>query len=103
AIEKIDKGGFGIIYKAILLGKKTVVFKKMNEDGNEAEINNEITLLKKVCPHPNINSLLGITEDPESKNAIMVLNYANEGNLQNYLRKNWINLIWRKKIKFALD
>ncbi|CAG8547196.1 12418_t:CDS:2, partial [Acaulospora morrowiae] len=101
-IEEIDRGGFGIICKAILL-EETVVLKKLNEDGNEADLLNEIKHLKEVCPHPNINSLLGITKDPKTKNTIIVLNYANEGNLQSYLKKNWINLIWRKKIKFALD
>ncbi|CAG8547216.1 12419_t:CDS:2, partial [Acaulospora morrowiae] len=101
-IEIMDTGGFGIIYKATHF-KNIVVLKKLKEDVNEEDLYNEIKLLKKVNLHPNINSLFGITEDPKTKNAIMVLNYANEGNLQSYLRKNWVKLTWRKKIKFALD
>ncbi|CAG8618070.1 41_t:CDS:2 [Acaulospora morrowiae] len=101
-INFMDTGGYGIIYKATLFGK-IVVLKKLKEDGNEADLHNEIKLLKKVGFHPNINSLFGTTEDPKTKNTIMVLNYANEGNLQSYIRKNWLKLTWRKKIKFALD
>ncbi|CAG8736541.1 6867_t:CDS:2, partial [Acaulospora morrowiae] len=98
AIKFIDKGGFGNIYKATFSGKDVVL-----KDGKEVNLHNEITLLKKVCPHPNINSLLGITKDPKNERVMMVLNYANEGNFFNFLQENWLNLSWKKKIKYALE
>ncbi|PKK66743.1 kinase-like protein, partial [Rhizophagus irregularis] len=33
----------------------------------------------------------------------LVLDYANEGNLRNYLRKKFISLKWKDKIQMALD
>ncbi|CAG8728739.1 8469_t:CDS:2, partial [Acaulospora morrowiae] len=61
ATELIDKGGYGNIYKTTYSGK-VVVLKELNKNKKEKILYHEITLLKKVCPHPNINSLLGITK-----------------------------------------
>ncbi|CAI2171759.1 13982_t:CDS:2 [Funneliformis geosporum] len=36
-------------------------------------------------------------------NDVTVLEYANEGNLKNYLKKQFITLSWSKKIEMALD
>jgi serine/threonine protein kinase len=33
----------------------------------------------------------------------MVLEYANEGNLRDYLKKNFDSLLWENKIQMALD
>ncbi|CAG8733161.1 8600_t:CDS:2, partial [Acaulospora morrowiae] len=61
AFKLIDKGGYGNIYKTTYSGK-VVVLKELNKDKEETILYHEITLLKKVCPHPNINTLLGITK-----------------------------------------
>ncbi|PKY49207.1 kinase-like protein, partial [Rhizophagus irregularis] len=34
---------------------------------------------------------------------ILVLEYANGGNLRNYLKKNFVSLKWNNKVKMALD
>ncbi|PKY50281.1 kinase-like protein, partial [Rhizophagus irregularis] len=39
----------------------------------------------------------------DSKHYILVLEYANEGNLRNYLKKNFTSLKWNNKIQMALD
>ncbi|PKY24321.1 kinase-like protein, partial [Rhizophagus irregularis] len=39
----------------------------------------------------------------DSKNYILVLEYANEGNLRKYLKKNFTSLKWTVKIQMALD
>src|SRR5215469_12663768 len=40
----------------------------------------------------------GITQDPETKNYMMVLDYADNGSLRNYLDKNYDKLTWKSKI-----
>ncbi|CAB5369141.1 unnamed protein product [Rhizophagus irregularis] len=42
----------------------------------------ELNNLRKVCFHPNINQFFGITKEPISNNYMMVLQYANQGNLR---------------------
>src|SRR6266542_1697440 len=54
--------------------------------------------------HQKLNSdsgvirLYGITQDPETKNYIMVLDYAENGSLRNYLDTRCNELSWNKKI-----
>src|SRR5581483_9676403 len=42
--------------------------------------------------------LYGITQDPNTKNYMMILDYANDGSLRNYLDKSYNKLSWRGKI-----
>src|SRR5436189_3127987 len=39
----------------------------------------------------------GITQDPETKNYMMVLDYAENGSLRNYLDKEYDKLSWETK------
>ncbi|CAB5367148.1 unnamed protein product [Rhizophagus irregularis] len=63
----------------------------------------ELKNLRKVNFHPNINRCFGITKEPSSNNYIMVLHYANQGNLREYLENNFASLQWKDKIQMALD
>src|SRR6185436_1101788 len=40
----------------------------------------------------------GITQDPETHSYMMVLNYANDGNLREYLKINFNNINWKQKL-----
>ena len=44
--------------------------------------------------------LYGITQDPETKNYMMVLDYAENGSLRNYLDKYYNELDWLNKINY---
>src|SRR6266496_5288120 len=44
--------------------------------------------------------LYGITQDPETKNYMMVLKYANDGSLRNYLDTSYNILSWKYIIHF---
>src|SRR6266511_3958253 len=46
-----------------------------------------------------ITEFYGITQDPETKNYMMVLDYAENGSLRNYLDKNFDKLSWRVKFR----
>jgi serine/threonine protein kinase len=47
-----------------------------------------------------IIKLYGITQDPETENYIMVLDYAENGSLRNYLDKYYNELSWNNKINY---
>src|SRR4051812_571596 len=40
----------------------------------------------------------GITQDPETHSYMMVLEYAKDGNLREYLKINFNNIDWRQKL-----
>ncbi|GES97471.1 kinase-like domain-containing protein [Rhizophagus clarus] len=105
--EKIGKGGFGDVYKAETIDEKKVALKCLRKSSKIEEnvlkdFVKELKVLRIISYHDNINSFLGITKDYE-ENYIMVLEYANNGNLRDYLRKNFCSLQWKDKIQMALD
>ncbi|RIA86403.1 kinase-like domain-containing protein [Glomus cerebriforme] len=120
-IEYIAKGGFGKVYRAIWIdgwiycwGNKNqnwvrhkttdgfVVLKSLNNSKNvRLGFINEITFHHKVIDDyfgSSIIRLYGITQDPDTKNYMMVLEYAKEGSLRNYLVTN-VKLSWFDKIE----
>ncbi|RIA91655.1 kinase-like domain-containing protein [Glomus cerebriforme] len=61
---------------------------------------NEITSHHKIIEDytdTTIIRLYGITQDPETKNYMMVLHYAENGSLRNYLDKNYQQSNWKTK------
>ncbi|KAF0350254.1 kinase-like protein [Gigaspora margarita] len=85
----------------------TVALKSLNVDTspNEEIIKNFINglkLLRKVDCHPNIISFYGITRDYNGS-FNMVYQYANEGNLREYLKKNFTILQWANKLHIARE
>ena len=40
----------------------------------------------------------GITKDPETKEFMLIMEYANGGNLHNYLQKNFRKIAWKHKL-----
>src|SRR5688572_1024632 len=44
-----------------------------------------------------ILDLYGITKDPETSEYMIVLEYAMDGNLRSYFKKNFLNLKWKEK------
>ncbi|GBB97003.1 hypothetical protein RclHR1_00290001 [Rhizophagus clarus] len=96
-VEYLDKGGFGIIYKAIWLkssGEKEVAFKcldNLNESLNG--FLNEWDCHEKCLGSSRIINLHGFTKNPDTLNYMVVMDYANMGNLRRNLTKiienNW--------------
>ncbi|CAG8565650.1 4261_t:CDS:2, partial [Scutellospora calospora] len=93
--------------------KTTVVLKSFNSNGNNnyaiiKEIINEIKLYRKVDIHPNIIRFHGVTKKEDNVNTntipyMLVLEYADSGTLESYLRENFKYLTWNDKIRFALQ
>ncbi|PKY56303.1 kinase-like protein [Rhizophagus irregularis] len=117
-IKFIAKGGFGKVYRANWIDghmnkwdinnqswnrnnqNEFVALKSINDSKNVTlEFMNEITLHHKLSSDfAYINKFHGITQDPETKNYMMVLDYAKNGSLRNYLDKNYNELNWKIKI-----
>ncbi|GET02647.1 kinase-like domain-containing protein [Rhizophagus clarus] len=64
------------------------------------EFINEITLHYKVNHYKCDIKLYGITQDPETENYIMVLDYAGNGNLRNYLDTSYNELSWTNRLNY---
>ncbi|GBB89108.1 hypothetical protein RclHR1_01580009 [Rhizophagus clarus] len=102
-IVKIGDGDFGQVNKANLADIGLVVLKfflNKNSDKAYDKFANELNLLHEI-DYQNINRVLGITENLESY--ILVSEYANGGNLRDYLKKEFTSLKWSDKIQMALD
>ncbi|GBC06230.1 hypothetical protein RclHR1_00670022 [Rhizophagus clarus] len=100
-VEYLDKGGFGTIYKAIWLSRNQEVVLKCLNNLNENNLNenlddflNEWDCHNKCLSHSNrIIELYGFTKNPVSSDYMVVMDYANKGNLRRNLTKvienNW--------------
>ncbi|RGB22806.1 kinase-like domain-containing protein [Rhizophagus diaphanus] len=119
-IEYIAKGGFGKVYRAKWVdgyiqswdcknknwkrvrSNMCVAIKSLNNSKNiTSEFINEITLHHKIVDNNFFSFIVriyGITQDPISKNFMMVLDYADYGSLRNYLDKNYNKLNWYIKL-----
>ena len=42
---------------------------------------------------------IGITQDPETKDYMLIMNYANGGDLHCHLQKNFTKITWKEKLK----
>ncbi|RHZ77565.1 hypothetical protein Glove_176g66 [Diversispora epigaea] len=114
-VKQIGRGGFGIIHYARPIngwdiknqqwkrGRKykevEVALKKFDNFVNFNDVLNEITIHLKA--HTTFASIqfYGITQDPETQSYMMVLDFASEGNLREYLKINFNNINWRQKLK----
>ncbi|CAB4402694.1 unnamed protein product [Rhizophagus irregularis] len=105
--EEIGKGGFGVVKKAMTDDGNKVALKGLIENSKIGRnviktFVKELKNLRMVSHHDNINKFLGISKD-HAGNYIMVLGYANEGNLRSYLKVKFDSLEWGDKIRMALD
>ncbi|KAF0463063.1 kinase-like protein [Gigaspora margarita] len=102
--EKTNEGGFGTIQKAEWKGYGlTVALKSLKVNKNLDKLVKELQLLRSVSLHPNINLLYGLTKDPIDEHYVLILQFANEGNLREYLRKNFKELKWTDKYRIGKE
>ncbi|GBC08415.1 hypothetical protein RclHR1_00810007 [Rhizophagus clarus] len=118
-IEEIGKGGFSTVYSAIwkdgLLNfnkyssywsreqNTKVALKCLHNSQNFLdEFINEV----RAYPHQKIENILkiyGISQNPYTKDYIMVLEYAEDGNFNSYLNKNCENFDWFNGLKILIN
>ncbi|EXX59975.1 Sps1p [Rhizophagus irregularis DAOM 197198w] len=98
-LKKIAEGGFSIIYKATWEGIDVAV-KKLHDSQNISKyFLNELRSLYQ-CNDGNewVIGWYGFSQDPITKEYMLILNYAEGGNLHDYLQKNFINITWNNKL-----
>ncbi|RHZ72892.1 hypothetical protein Glove_236g51 [Diversispora epigaea] len=112
-VKQIGKGGFGTIHHARWSDGYIIEWDIENDQWKRYREDEEVALkkfdnfvnfdnvLNEMAIHVNTNrfgtiKFYGITQDPETNSYMMVLEYAKEGNLREYLRINIIN--WRQKL-----
>ncbi|UZO11102.1 uncharacterized protein OCT59_002676 [Rhizophagus irregularis] len=110
-IKEIGKGGFSIVYSAIWknglldsinkirIPNTKVALKYLNNSQNFLdEFINEV----KVYSNSSIGNILkiyGISQNPNTKDYIMVFEYAEGGDFNNYLNKNYEKFDWFNGLK----
>ncbi|CAI2168917.1 11419_t:CDS:10 [Funneliformis geosporum] len=105
--EEIGNGRFGIVNRADFVSRGIQIALKSLLNRN-TRINKDVIadLVKElnIHIHPNIFQFIGITVDNDGDYKL-VLEYANGGNLRNYLGNKIIfnSLKWKDKIQMALD
>ncbi|RIB08205.1 kinase-like domain-containing protein [Gigaspora rosea] len=87
-----------VVHKSL---KHIIEMKEMNEKKIKALVK-ELRLLQQVCSFPNIIKLYGLTKDPYGDYHI-VLQYADDGNLREYLEKNFSVMKWTDKLRTASE
>ncbi|PKC56931.1 hypothetical protein RhiirA1_541865 [Rhizophagus irregularis] len=108
-LKAIAKGGFGTIYRATWkinpTRKETVAVKRFSNSQSISK--NFVNELKSFNQYQNrfehIIKYYGITQDPKTKDYMIIMQYANGGDLCNYLRKNFTNITWGDKLVIILE
>src|SRR5690349_7087875 len=57
----------------------------------------------KIDSDDKVDEFYGITQDPKTKNYVMVLEYAENGSLRSYLDTHFIKLNWIDKIYYLFE
>ncbi|RHZ89510.1 hypothetical protein Glove_13g247 [Diversispora epigaea] len=112
-VKKIGQGGFSQIFKATWKiqsdinydgnvkrsSKQEIVLKVLNNSHNvDTELLNELKLTFQLSGC--IIKCYGVTQDPQTKNYALVLEYARYGDLHHFIHKNFENFTWSVKIHY---
>ncbi|RHZ88620.1 hypothetical protein Glove_21g171 [Diversispora epigaea] len=116
-VKQIGKGGFGTIYYARWIDgfirewdignqqwkryrkEAEVALKKFNNLVNFNDVLNEMEIHLKIFINYASIRFYGITQDLKTHSYMMVLAYAKDGNLREYLKINFNNINWRQKLQ----
>ncbi|GES75152.1 kinase-like domain-containing protein [Rhizophagus clarus] len=99
--EEINNGAFGKVFRANRKNSDTVMALKYPFNLTIKEIINELKIQREVDYHANIIRFYGISK-LENK-YLLVMEYADCGSLQSYLKKNFNKLEWNDKYQLALQ
>ncbi|RIB17419.1 kinase-like domain-containing protein [Gigaspora rosea] len=108
-VEKIDEGGYGTIQKANWKHRGLKVALKSLKVWQEKTVVRafikELQILFNITKHfhPNINQFHGVAKDEENGQYYLILQYANNGNLRDYLKQNFEKFTWNDKLRMAIE
>ncbi|RIB04416.1 kinase-like domain-containing protein [Gigaspora rosea] len=103
-MKTLGRGGFGTVYQASSSSIDYVAIKEIEKSASkdeEAQKKVFINELKRLngTKHERIIKFYGISLDKKTKAFYLVMEFANNGNLREYLQKN--KLEWPEKIQLA--
>ncbi|CAG8522524.1 8103_t:CDS:2 [Cetraspora pellucida] len=107
-LSAVARGAFGVVWKAYWKnGEKHVALKTLLDNpaaGAEETFENFVRELKFIrhldfCDH--VIRFYGISYDPTTSRYYMVMQYADGGNLRDFLRRNFEKLDWITKISMG--
>ncbi|KAJ6995149.1 hypothetical protein NC653_017821 [Populus alba x Populus x berolinensis] len=100
----LGRGGFGLVYKAVLEDDSSIAVKKLDcaTDDAQREFENEVGLLSKF-QHPNIISIVGYSVHEEM--GFIIYELMPNGSLEDLLHgtSRGSSLNWHVRLKIALD
>ncbi|RGB40152.1 kinase-like domain-containing protein [Rhizophagus diaphanus] len=108
--QEVGSGGFGKVYRANWKNSHKYFALKYFFNLNNATTKEILKLQREVDFHENIIRFCGITtsdqeifQNGNSKNYLLVMEYANGGTLRSYLKEHFNNLTWNEKLNLALQ
>ncbi|CAG8732058.1 1136_t:CDS:2, partial [Acaulospora morrowiae] len=121
-IREIGKGGFGYVYSAIWLDGKRKILNN-GEEFKQSRTQPYTVALKTLPGSPTSSAdflrefknhmqcrlmgssleVYGLTKNTTTNQYMMVLKYANNGNLRCYLKSNFKGLIWKDKLSRLMN
>ncbi|KAF0414659.1 kinase-like protein [Gigaspora margarita] len=101
--KRIKKGGFGIVFKVKCKSLGEVAIKEVDYTDENESRNTFINELKQHsrAKHPRIIQFFGVAIDRDEEINYLVLEYANSGNLRQYLQK--FKPKWPEKIRHTIQ
>ena len=69
----------------------------------EIILNSQLKAHKRCYNNSNVIRIDGFTKDPESKDYMIVMQYASGGDLHNYLQENFTKFTWKQKLRILLQ
>ncbi|KAF0548834.1 kinase-like protein [Gigaspora margarita] len=108
--EMIGIGAFGKVFKyewndcdlTVALKRLKVDVELSLDEKIIKDFIKELKILRRVDCHPNIIKFYGVTKDNHGYYN-MVLQYANDGNLREYLKANFAKLQWIDKLRISKE
>ncbi|GES81575.1 kinase-like domain-containing protein [Rhizophagus clarus] len=117
--KEIGKGGFATVYSAIWkdgplkydvdkkmytrISNKKIALKCLDNSQNQTD--NFLNEVKEYSINrmDDILNVYGISQNPDTKDFIIVLEYAEGGSYNNWINKNYKDFDWKNKIQTLLD
>ncbi|RGB39408.1 kinase-like domain-containing protein, partial [Rhizophagus diaphanus] len=99
-VEYLSEGGISTIYKAIWSlksGDKEVALKSLNSYLDKSLLINELIYHANCLESTGIINLYGYTKDPDTSNYLVVMKYANKGDLRRNIAKV-IEMNWEQRL-----
>jgi len=101
--QVIGEGNFGKVYRGSWNGATVAIKGVKNEDDFQDNMFKEEIILLQKLNHPNVVRLLGVHIIQEDSSLNMVLEYAANGSLDGFLKKNSDDISTEHRLSMCMD